>query len=94
MDAYRDMFVLCTINGLCAWHQAIAGPFNNKNLNAKSHHKQTDLLTALLEYAMIITHNKLHGNNSETIYSLPCEPDHFCVMPIPFSSRIAKSRDY
>ena len=34
MDAYRGMFVLCTINGLCAWHQAIAGPFN-KNLNAK-----------------------------------------------------------
>ena len=35
MDAYRGMFVLCTINGPCAWHQAIAGPFNNKNLNAK-----------------------------------------------------------
>ena len=35
MDAYRGMFVLCTINGLCAWHQAIVGPFNNKNLNAK-----------------------------------------------------------
>ena len=34
MDAYKGMFVLCTINGLCAWHQAIAGPFN-KNLNAK-----------------------------------------------------------
>ena len=25
MDAYRCMFVLCTINGPCAWHQAIAG---------------------------------------------------------------------
>ena len=35
MDAYRGMFVLCTINGPCAWHQAIAGPFNNKKLNAK-----------------------------------------------------------
>ena len=35
MDAYRGMFVLSTINGLCAWHQAIARPFNNKNLNAK-----------------------------------------------------------
>ena len=35
MDAYRCMVVLGTINGLCAWHQAIAGPFNNKNLNAK-----------------------------------------------------------
>ena len=34
MDAYRGIFVLCTINGPCAWHQAIAGPFN-KNLNAK-----------------------------------------------------------
>ena len=29
------MFVLCTINGPCAWHQAIAEPFNNKNLYAK-----------------------------------------------------------
>ena len=29
------MFVLCTINGPCAWHQAIAGTFNNKKLNAK-----------------------------------------------------------
>ena len=35
MDAYRGMFVLCTINGPCTWHQAIAGPLNNKNLNAK-----------------------------------------------------------
>ncbi len=35
MDAYRGIFVLCTINGPCAWHQAIAGPFNNKNMNAK-----------------------------------------------------------
>ena len=35
MDAYRGIFVLYTINGPCAWHQAIAGPFNNKNLNAK-----------------------------------------------------------
>ena len=35
MDAYRGIFVLCTINGPCAWHQAIAGPINNKNLNAK-----------------------------------------------------------
>ena len=35
MDAYRGIFVLCTINGLCAWNEAIAGPFNNKNLNAK-----------------------------------------------------------
>ena len=35
MDAYRGTFVLCTINGQCVWHQAIAGPFNNKNLNAK-----------------------------------------------------------
>ena len=35
MDAYGDMFVLFTINGPCAWHQAIGGPFNNKNLNAK-----------------------------------------------------------
>ena len=34
MDAYRGIFVLCTINGPCAWHQAIAGPIN-KNLNAK-----------------------------------------------------------
>ena len=34
MDAYKGMFVLCTINGPCAWHQVIAGPFN-KNLNAK-----------------------------------------------------------
>ena len=35
MDAYRCMFVLCTINGPCPWDQAIVGPFNNKNLNAK-----------------------------------------------------------
>ena len=35
MDAYRGIFVLCTINGPYAWHQAIAGPINNKNLNAK-----------------------------------------------------------
>ena len=35
MDAYGGIFVLCTINGLCAWHQAIAGPFKHKNLNAK-----------------------------------------------------------
>ena len=35
MDAYRGIFVLCTIKGPCACHQAIAGPFNNKNLNAK-----------------------------------------------------------
>ena len=28
MDAYRGIFVLCTINGPCAWHQAIAGPLN------------------------------------------------------------------
>ena len=35
MDAYRCMFVLCTTNGLCAWHQAIAGPFKHKKLNAK-----------------------------------------------------------
>ena len=35
MDAYRGIFVLCTINGPCAWHQAIAEPINNKNLNAK-----------------------------------------------------------
>ena len=35
MDAYRRMFVLCTINGPCAWYRAIAGPLNNKNLNAK-----------------------------------------------------------
>ena len=35
MDAYRGIFVLCTINGPSAWHQAIASPFNNKNLNAK-----------------------------------------------------------
>ena len=30
-----EVYLLCTINGPCAWHQAIAGPFNNKNLNAK-----------------------------------------------------------
>ena len=35
MDAYRGIFVLCTINGPCAWHQAITGPFNNMNLNVK-----------------------------------------------------------
>ena len=35
IDAYRGIFVLCTINGPCTWHQAIAGPINNKNLNAK-----------------------------------------------------------
>ena len=26
---------MCTINSPCAWHKAIPGPFNNKNLNAK-----------------------------------------------------------
>ena len=35
MDAYRGIFILCTINGPCAWYQAIAGPLNNKNLKAK-----------------------------------------------------------
>ena len=35
MDVYKGIFVLCTINSPCAWHQAIAGPFKHKNLNAK-----------------------------------------------------------
>ena len=35
MDACKGIFVLYTINGPCPWHQAIAGPINNKNLNAK-----------------------------------------------------------
>ena len=35
MDAYRGIFVLCTLNNPCAWHQVIAGPFKHKNLNGK-----------------------------------------------------------
>ena len=81
------MFVLSTIDSPCAWHQAIARPFNNKNLNAKL---MCDFgVTRFIFYAVSVGLRVKGVTSNRVLPELPGTP-HFDSVSILYAAMVHK----